>query len=205
MNVNPNLGDMLVKARLSPAAQMLMDINSIESYKDFLIVVYKALEVSIRQVSMQRKHRQNATEDQITAMIVGYFRTQGLTTAVHDPDIGGHVDIAIELDNGYLWLAEAKKWAGCSWIMSGYKQLLTRYATGLNNQDHGALLIYFFEERPQTLMKKWFDQIQNKYKILSNLNKIGSFEFDSTQIHKSTENPYYIRHIGVPLLWRPEK
>ncbi|MGO2959570.1 MAG: hypothetical protein ACTIDN_11135 [Acetobacter sp.] len=205
MNVNPNLEDMLTKAKLSPAARMLLDINSIDSYDDFIRVIYKALAVCIREISMQRKYWQNATEDQITTMIVGYFRVQGLSTAIHDQDIGGHVDISIELDDGYLWLAEAKKWSGCSWLMSGYKQLLSRYSTGLPNQDHGALLVYFFEEDPLRLMKKWFFQIETRFQITTKLENVDFLQFVSTQKHKNTGSDYHIRHIGLPLFWKPEE
>lgn len=204
MNLNPSLGDLVARGRISPAAQIQIAINKIENYHDFLNVIYRALDMSIRALVMNRKYNQGLSEDQITVQIVTNFRMLGISTATHDTDIGGHVDIAVELDDNYLWLAEAKKWGGCSWIMKGYKQLLTRYATGLPNQDHGALLIYFFESDAQTLMQKWFSQIKSKYKILSNLKNVAFLQFDSTQTHRGAGSDYYIRHIGVPLYWKPE-
>jgi len=124
--------------------------------------------------------------------------------AQHDVKIGGHTDISVAMRDDFLWIAEAKHWKGQAWIFKGFRQLLTRYATGMPGQDHGAIIIYFLQEGPADLMGKWKSALSRRAKLTGMIEEVDELRFNSAHPHRGTGRTFNVKHFGVPLFFQPE-
>ena len=124
--------------------------------------------------------------------------------AYHDVKIGGHTDISVEMRDGFLWIAEAKHWTGKSWVFKGFRQLMTRYATGLLGQDQGAILIYFEQEKPSDLLAKWRTALDGLTELTGDIEEVNELQFNSSHPHKGTGRTFHVKHYAIPLYWNPE-
>lgn len=154
----------------------------------------------ISQLVINRQYRQQLDEDQITIQIVEAFGYMGLP-ARHDAMVGGHCDISISTRFGVLWLAEAKIWRGCAWAFKGFRQLLTRYATGLEGHLNGALLLYAFSPNASGLLVKWRGFLERRLKLGLDIDKIAGLHFHSRHRHPGSGLTVSVRHEIVPLFW----
>src|SRR5262249_2021043 len=110
-----------------------------------------------------RQAYQDKTEDELTISIVVCLKAMGFQ-ASHDTQYGGHPDIVVEARDGFLWLAEAKKYRNSyEWLSGGMKQLLTRYGDGLAGQDAGDLLIYCYLPGTDTIIAGWENRLREIY------------------------------------------
>ncbi|MCP1214307.1 hypothetical protein [Acetobacter okinawensis] len=203
METDLTLRDLLNRADEDEPFQIKLGLQTAELDSEKLEYIERAVEWTISEMVMHRKHKQGLSEDQRTVEIVSQLRALGLK-ATHDEEIGGHADIAIRLKGGFLWIAEAKNWRGCAWIFKGFRQLLTRYATGLHSQDNGAVLIYFEEENAKNLMEKWKVSLLKQTAITTRIIKNFRIGFRSEHTHKGTGIDFNVRHFAVPLYWNPE-
>ena len=197
------LHDLLNRAHHNTPFEIQLRIQAAETHKEILKQLERALSLAIGQLVRNRKYKQNLSEDQRTVEIVSLLQMAGFP-ARHDVKIGGHTDISIEMKDDFLWIGEAKNWTGQSWIFKGFRQLMTRYATGLPGQNNGAIIIYFDQENASALLLKWEKALSRLSELTGKIEKVSALQFNSAHPHKGTGDTFYVKHHGVPLYWKPE-
>lgn len=203
MDTDLTLKDLLNRAYNDTPFDIKLRLQAADTHSEILIQVERAVSFAIDQLVRNRKYKQGFSEDQKTVEIASIMQGIGVP-AVHDAKIGGHTDLSVEMRDGFLWLAEAKNWAGCAWTFKGFRQLMTRYATGLPAQDNGAIIIYFEQERAASLLQRWRSQLSRLGAVTRNATEVADLAFRSCHIHRGTDRPFYIKHLAVPLYWNPE-
>lgn len=193
---------------LNPQAYDSFFAHLATTYDDFIIGIYKKLELIISSLQENPQHQQGNSEAQITNQIVSMFRIAGYN-AYSDTENGGHVDIKIDKPNtNFLWLAEAKKGTNLNHIHEGFLQLLTRYATGGINQTEGCILIYIFTESAVEHVQNFRDDLPKRG--IDDLEINDSPCRNPLIFYSESHTPrmgegikYKVKHIGISLYFRP--
>lgn len=197
------LRDMLNRAHNNTAHEIQLRMQSAESHDEILKQLERALAMAIENIVKNRKYKQKQSEDALTTDLISMLNMNGIP-ARHDVKIGGHTDISVEMRDGFLWIAEAKHWTGKSWVFKGFRQLMTRYATGLPGQDQGAMLIYFEQEKPSALLMKWRNALSGLTELTDHIEDVSELQFNSVHPHRGTGRTFYVKHHAIPLYWNPE-
>lgn len=197
------LNDMVKFTKGNAEAQIRFRLYLAESASEILQLVDEALSLVIRRLVANRQYHQGLSEDQITNSVVDALNYLGFIVH-HDKMVGGHCDITIEMDFGFLWLAEAKIWRGCSWAFKGFRQLLTRYSTGITGQNDNVLLLYVFRPDALTLLEKWRSALNKRLSLGLTAEPITGLEFATCHKHPSSGLDVNVKHVMVPLYWKPE-
>lgn len=99
------------------------------TYDKFISALYQDLENIVCRLEQNKKIRFTDKEDRMTEEILSYLNGRGFE-ANHDTTYGGgHCDLVVRL-NKFTWLGEDKKHVDYDYLMKGFNQLTTRYATG---------------------------------------------------------------------------
>lgn len=147
-----------------------------------------------------RKHWQEASEDQITSIIVGNLNVAGFI-AEHDAENGGHADISVRSgDQRFDWLAEAKIWRGNAYASGGLDQLLS-YSSG---SEGCAMLFYIRIAGAEKTMQEWRNHLVDGKKCLSASEPDRGLAFDAVHRH-SQVNELPVWHLGFALHWTAPK
>lgn len=156
-------------------------------------------------VEHRNKMQKDDNEDLLTIQICGQLHGSGYQVE-HDASIGGHCDVVVRGDCGFLWLAEAKKHSGYAWLDKGFRQLSTRYSSGLFGQDHGEVFIYCFVKDAKTMLEKWkCELVARNPEVTVSEDKGGNpLIFHSTHKHENTGSDFYVRHKVLALYWDPK-
>jgi hypothetical protein len=197
------LRDLLNRAHQNTPLEIQLRLQAAETHEDMLKQLERALGLAMSNLVRSRKYKQGLSEDQRTVEIVSLLQMAGFP-AFHDVKIGGHTDISVEMRDGFLWIGDAKNWTGQSWIFKGFRQLMTRYATGLPGQNNGAIIIYFDQERAGELLGKWEASLGRLWKLTGAIEKVNGLQFYSAHLHKGTGETFHVKHYAVPLYWKPE-
>ncbi|WCS26723.1 hypothetical protein LOK46_07835 [Methylobacterium sp. NMS14P] len=197
------LRDLLNRAHNNTPLEIQLRIQAAETPAEMLQQLERALALAIGQLVRNRKYKHDLSEDQRTVELVSLLQMAGFP-AYHDVKIGGHTDISVEMRDGFLWIGEAKNWTGKAWIFKGFRQLMTRYATGLPNQNNGAMIIYFDQENAGALLGKWEQALARRWAFTEAVEKVSSLQFNSAHPHKGSGETFYVKHHAVPLYWKPE-
>lgn len=203
MDTDITLRDMLNRAYNNTAYDVQLRMQSADTHEEILKQLERALTMAIGHLVRNRKYKQGQSEDALTTDLVSMLNMNGIP-AFHDVKIGGHTDISVEMRDGFLWIGEAKHWTGKSWVFKGFRQLMTRYATGLPNQDNGAIIIYFEKEKPSELLTKWRTSLGKLSELTGDIREVNELQFNSAHPHKGTGRTFNVKHYGVPLFWNPE-
>lgn len=203
MDADITLRDMLNRAFNNTAYDVQLRMQSAETHEEILNQLERALIMAIGHLVKNRKYKQGQSEDALTTDLISMLNMNGIP-AYHDVKIGGHTDISVEMRDGFLWIGEAKHWTGKSWVFKGFRQLMTRYATGLLGQDNGAILIYFEKEKPSELLTKWRTSLGKLTELTGDIVEVNELQFNSAHPHKGTGRTFKVKHYGVPLYWNPE-
>lgn len=175
-----------------------------ETYDEFIQVLYKDIDKIIHQLQENPELLQNDTEDRLTLTIVNNLLNMGYN-ALHEPKIGGHVDLAVAKGN-FKWLGEAKIHHDYEYLWQGFQQLTTRYSTGDDNQSDGGLLIYIKVKDAKQVIEKWQEHLTSKnlpgYSIRQCEAK--STCFFSIHIHQRSGRDFKVRHMPVILHFSPQ-
>lgn len=168
------------------------------------VIVEDAIDAIATEFSETPHHRSNRDEDGLTIDVVTSLKQMGFY-ATHDEDIGGHCDIVVRGKDSFLWLAEAKIHRAYDWLTKGYKQITTRYSTGMPGQDAGALLIYCKAANVKDIMDKWREHFGGHFKDaeIRDCEK-SPLAFVSTCTHPRSGLPFRIRHIPISV-WHDPK
>lgn len=199
------IAELLARAAGNPAAEIVIDLLFMPDYSDFVRLVNKAVDMSLRRMAENPELRKERTEDELTIELITLLRQLSFD-ASHEAKVGGHCDITIRGHSDYAWLAEAKRHTqGYDWIFKGFQQLNTRYSTGLPQHDHGGLIIYMYSSDTRLLMSRWQTHLAaNQPGIAINQCDMNPLSFISTHKHERSGLPYQVRHIPLSLHFNPQ-
>lgn len=174
------------------------------SADDILQQVNPAIDHILSEFSRTPKERQGRTEDGLTIDVVTSLKNLGFQ-ASHDTTTGGHCDIVIEGRFDFLWLGEAKIHSTYDWLLQGFNQLDSRYATAAKDQDNGGMIIYHYKSRTDLVMDKWAIHLAGKRPdVQIESRNPGDLVMYTSHIHRRTGRVYRVRHVIVSLYWEPE-
>lgn len=165
------------------------------------------LDIIYAQLTDERHVMQKQGEDEISYAILGRLRMVGIP-ATHDTQIGGHIDLLVESDDGFRWIGEAKLDNGAGYVLGGYDQLTTRYAAARTGQNTGEILIYCKKARPDLRIAAWRDRLRETYpevEISEDSCNAPDLRFRSVNICQVTGGRFHVRHRIVPLYFDPKK
>ncbi|WP_392563683.1 hypothetical protein RHO13_10350 [Orbus wheelerorum] len=178
-----------------------------KTYDKFIKELYTNLERIICRLEQNKKVRSEDGEDRITEEVLSYLAGCGYD-ATHDTTHGGgHCDLVVKINN-FTWLGEAKIHKDYDYLMKGFHQLSSRYATGTDFCSQGSLLVYCFNKDAVSVVNEW----KTRLKLSYNENCISaeicdyrsSFSFYSTHKHESSGIDYKVKHIFVVLHYDPK-
>lgn len=144
------------------------------------------------------KHSEDALSVQIIEQLKG-FNIQ----ATHDTQTGGHCDIHVVGRDHFLWIGEAKVHKSYSWLVSGFKQLSTRYATGSYGQNRGEIIIYCRNQYAAATLSTWKTQLAELYSDVEIYEDLISTRLWFRSKHKCVNSgiDFYTRHRILNLYW----
>jgi hypothetical protein len=168
----------------------------------------KQVEAAVDWIALEhsktRQHRHDRDEDGLTTDIITDLKAMGFD-ASHDKDYGGHSDIVIEARGDFLWLGEAKIHRDYDWLLKGFQQLDTRYATAVVGQDRGGLIIYCKGKRVDQVMVRWCEYLlQNRPDMTIAVCAKNPLNRRSSHPHERTGLPFEVRHIPISLYFDPK-
>lgn len=177
------------------------------TYDKFICTLYQYIEKAILRLEQNKKIRINDEEDRITEEIITYLCGCGYAVSHDTTHGGGHCDIVVKLNN-YIWLGEAKIHNSYEYLMKGFKQLTSRYATGTDFCCQGSLFIYCFNKDAVSVVKEWKDKLKSSYgdNCISKeqCKDRPSFSFYSIHKHESSGIDYKVKHIFAVLHYDPK-
>ena len=182
---------------------------AVNSYEDFVRNLYDHIHRSISSLENFKHYIEHEGEDATTARIIMFLEGAGLKA--RQQAAGGNVDIYVDdLTNNFKWIGEAKKYESVTNIAEGFKQLVTRYASGKDKKGkgYGALIAYL--RRPNTIhhVDAWKDTIAKLPEAtnvrFSECQRMAPFAFLSEHDHQETNCSYETWHVCVQLLVDPK-
>ncbi len=185
--VYPEFGDMLERSHP-------------ENYDAFVSRLVKDIDQAITRLEQNRHHHQEHSEDEITSYLIGKLQSQHYD-AEHDTQHGGHCDILVKHNRkDYTWIGEAKIWKGKSYVLGGFNQLTTRYASGTPNHNHGGILIYCRLPNAKEKMNEWLSHLTSETdSVITDELPNNGLRFSSQHTHQSSGLEYNIRHFVAVL------
>lgn len=186
-------------------AGITLDFLLAQDHESRLKAVQKGVDCACNLLEQHKNKKQEMGEDQITLQICEILVGMNFQ-AIHDASVGGHCDISIRAKEQFLWLAEAKVHDNYAWLDKGFKQLSTRYSTGVKGQDNGDVLIYCYTKDALAMLKKWRAELISRYDdIKTDISVIDDdLAFLSTHIHESSGRDFCTRHKAISLHWAPQ-
>lgn len=199
----PTIDQLRLQFDGTPAAASI-DYWLAQTHSQRVTAVNKAIDYACNQLELSKNKKQGLGEDQITVDICNMLITAGFD-ASHDLNVGGHCDIVIKGKDHFLWLAEAKEHNAYGWLDKGFRQLSTRYSTGVFGQDHGAVIIYCYVADAASMLEKWRTKlIEKNADVTTEKSSDGNpLHFSSLHKHVSSGLPFHVRHKAVSLHWNP--
>lgn len=193
-----------------PKLKKLIRISTANTYEKFVNCIHDEIDECYSFLSRNKNLYKDFSEDQLTGIIVDKLRENFI--AHHDASINGHVDFSVEKNN-FLWLGEAKIYKGPAYMLEGFYQLNTRYATGEHSASCGGILIYKKIKKKVTLiMAEWEETLTKQSSIdpenLTNLTftscEKSKFCTFSTHEHPSVGSDLKVRHMPLDLYFEPQ-
>lgn len=171
---------------------------------NYISLVNKAIDYVASEFSLTPKERKGRSEDGLTIDAITILKSLGFQ-ASHDTTVGGHCDIVIQEKFDFLWLGEAKIHESYDWLLKGFNQLDTRYATATVNQDHGGLIIYCYNKRVDQVMEKWVSFLEKKRPDVTVVKDDHDKSIIySRHVHQRTGREYTVRHKIISLYFDPK-
>ena len=193
-----------------PDTQLFLERRLAHAYDEFVSVLKKDLDRIVQKLEDRKQLYFAAKEDPISMYVVDLLDECGYDV-LHDPKIGGHIDILVRgRKKGFQYIVEAKRdYGGMSWIEEGMQQLCARYSSGGQFNDQGALLIYCQKKDAAATLGSWRTALvaETKYVQLDVQNDAQKplLAFVSTHKHDTSGLPYTVRHMVVGLYHKPTK
>lgn len=192
-----------LRAQFSGTAQgAALDYALAQDHQTRVEAVQKAVDYACNELEQNKHKKQQLGEDAITLEVCSMLKMAGFQAA-HDHSVNGHCDIVITGKELFLWLAEAKEHSNYAWLDKGFRQLSTRYSTGVKGQDHGEVLIYCYNEDAKAMLDKWRTELKNRNEGVSTDDAADPLLFKSTHKHAASGLDFHVRHKAIALYWAP--
>lgn len=152
-----SLADLQNLRALGPDLEQLADFVLVNSYEQFITLLYQHIDDCVRTMESNRAVREKNGEERLTEDILLLLRAKGYD-ANHYSMISGHCDLVVCYPHKpYIWLGEAKLHGAYDDLKKGFNQLCTRYAQGTPNADadNGGLLIYIHQQKAAKILLEW--------------------------------------------------
>jgi len=176
----------------------------IATYEDFVKNLYDQIQRSISTLEKHKHIIEDESEDATTTRIIMFLEGAGFKA--RQQSAGGNVDIFVEnLEHGYQWIGEAKKYDSTTSVAEGFKQLTTRYSIGTDKsgRGYGALIAYLRRPNSKHHIEEWRKTIEGLPEApnvrFSDCARMAPFAFISEHDHQMTGYPYETWHICVQL------
>lgn len=175
-----------------------------QSHDARLEAVRTALDYACNELEINKHLKIDLSEDQLTIEICQFLSALGFQPR-HDEQVGGHCDIVIRGKDLFVWLAEAKKHTQYGWLDKGFKQLATRYSTGVRGQDQGEVVIYCWNRDAKAMLARWRQELEARNYDVKTSDDPDDDElcFWSEHKHDASGLQFYIRHKVVSLHHEP--
>lgn len=206
MDDSMSLADLKKLSVFRPEVGLFVDRLLIQSYEDFVKVLYLDLDQCIARIEEDPDVRKQDGEDRLTAELINMMHSRTYD-ASHDEKIGGHSDIVIRHHLGYVWVGEAKIHGSYEYLEQGFNQLTTRYSPGTPNADQGAFIVYVRNRDCAAVMAKWRarlgelalpDYTDGECTVRQELG------FYSTHRHEGSGRLMRVRHIAIKQHFDPK-
>ncbi|MVS97884.1 hypothetical protein [Devosia marina] len=186
----------------SDAGQIHLRMILAKSHADQLSAVEAAVDWAGSEMTKNRHVKLDHSEDALSIDLVTSLKAMGFQ-ASHDTQYGGHCDIVVEAKGQFLWIAECKIHSSYDWLLKGFAQLDTRYSTGLPGQDAGEMIIYSRNQRADQGMASWKERLKEARPDVEFHDGDAKLMFRTTHTHELTGATFRVRHICVPLYFKP--
>ncbi|UWQ35835.1 hypothetical protein K3552_09785 [Leisingera aquaemixtae] len=175
-----------------------------QSHDARLKAVRKVLDFACNELEINKHLKQDLSEDQLTIEICQFLSALGFQPR-HDEQVGGHCDIVVRGKDMFLWLAEAKWHNSYGWLDKGFKQLSTRYSTGVSGQDQAEVVIYCKNKDAVAMMQNWRKELSSRNDDVKTFDGEGEnpLEFWSEHSHVASGMTFKVRHKAVVLYHQP--
>lgn len=200
----PSWRELELLAKGDVRRETFLGLMSAGCAEDILARIDPAIDYILRDFSRCPKERQNRSEDGLTVDLISCLNAMTFDES-HDTTTGGHCDIVIEGRFGVLWLGEAKIHSNHAWLLSGFNQLDKRYATAVEGQDRGGIIIYHYGARSDRVMNSWQKHLLKARPEITVIDrKKGDLVMNTQHVHRRTGRSYHVRHVIASLYWNPE-
>ena len=174
------------------------------THADRVALIEEAIHWIGQELTKNKQHKQDRGEDELTVDLINNLRSMGID-ASHDTQYGGHCDIVIEAKDNFLWIGEAKIHSTYDWLLKGFDQLDTRYATGLFGQTYGALIIYSYNARIDQMMKTWETHLTSHRPDVTTRDCAKyPLALRSTHTHQVAGHLFNVWHFPISLYFNPQ-
>ncbi|MFN3619782.1 hypothetical protein [Sphingorhabdus sp.] len=199
-----SLRDLELMARGKIAWETPLALMAATCADDILARVDPAIDHILQEFSRTPKERHDRSEDGLSIDLITSLKHFGFE-ATHDTTTGGHCDIVIDGRFDFLWLGEAKIHSGYDWLLKGFNQLDSRYATAIKDQDHGGIVIYHRGARADRVMDEWEKHLaESRPDVTIETREPGDLVMNTRHVHERTGREYKVRHVIVSLYWNPK-
>ncbi len=171
-------------------------------YKEWVTLVEDAIYYLLTQMAGRRNDFNDLDEDALTAVI--QIALSSLNMTVSAKVVNGNADVSIEFDT-YRWLGEAKIASDVSKIYHGYQQLISRYSTGIENQNCGGMLLYCQHDSADRILSGWRAALEVQSPESGAKDGRHALSFTTTAKSNSTGIDLDIVHYGIPLHHAPKE
>jgi len=183
----------------------ITDAVLVQTYEDFVNLLYKDIDDCIRAMETGKSVRQNDGEERLSEDFKLFLIARGYD-AKRETDVNGHCDLIVQ-DKKYLWLGEAKIHSDYDYLKKGFNQLVTRYSLGVPDANQGGILIYIYNKNAAKVVTEWQTRLTG-----CNLNDFSTepckvrpqLAFYSTHRHESSGLPFTVRHMAIVLHFDPQ-
>ena len=122
------------------------------AYQDWSDLVEDAVAHVLLSMAESRDDFDDLDEDALSSVLNVALRMLNLEASAKS--VNGNCDVVVELDT-YKWLGEAKIAKDLSKVYHGYEQLTSRYATGMQDQTRGGMLLYVNHANAEVTLAGW--------------------------------------------------
>lgn len=184
---------------------MLLDIDS---YDSFVECIHYAFDKIIVRNLESSKNLIIEDEDQISDRIVEMLYALNYT-ASRESSNNGNVDVTVAL-NEYVWLAEAKIYNSNPYLMDGFRQLTTRYASSSSKDyNKGGFLIYNFRAKTKQLLDTYRTEskliFESEYTAFSQHDSASRLLWFYTKHEEQSAGlEYTVKHIPFSFFFEPK-
>ena len=196
--------DLRREAYKSPVKRLHFDILmwafNPPAYNVWVESVEDAVQFEVGLMTERRPDLHDLDEDAISAVLNISLQNLGLEASAKF--VNGNTDITIQ-HNSYRWLGEAKFGNDVGKLYKGYLQLTARYATGIEGQSSGGMLIYCTHDSAKVALAGWRAALEAQHPDCNARAGKGALTFRSDDVCQATGAPLDIFHVAFPLYHNP--